>query len=325
MKTLTLFVNVIILSIISLSASANAGTGGGTEWTFNCEKLAEQEPSDNQLTLVYRWHGNRSVLIADVFTVRKDEAEKPVRFLKSKFFKQDFDLSKMKELELRAGGIHSGKLRLQYGESIIASYESFSAATKFNCTRSSATELPPEAFAVGLDNSDSQIIHLSSLTGLSIQEIEYRAKPCAYTKWPGCSTAGFLGKDEKLTERLFEDNDYVHSKGLTHADLSVPLLVMLTLDPAYCTPDPSGWSGKCVYRNRKYEVTLQCTNGFQESIFDDGLRSSCDLTLKDQARPKTLGYAEMLPYYIALYGFYEGNTDYRLSPESVINFFELAP
>ena len=74
---------------------------------------------------------------------------------------------------------------------------------------------PSDIFIIGADNSDAAIRHLTQLNNTTIPGIEDRARPCAYSQWPQCSSAGFLAKNESLIDRLLADNDYVHAKGLT--------------------------------------------------------------------------------------------------------------
>ncbi len=184
-------------------------------------------------------------------------------------------------------------------------------------------------FIVGRDNPDSAISRLESLTGLSIKKIERRARPCAHTSWSRCSTAGFLGKDESFIERLLVDNRFVHSMGYTHREMAKPLFILKEMKKKHCVRINSekGLFARCSYNGWEYDVLLMCTKGVQESIFNDGLRTSCLVNakkLKDGKEVDSLLYdSDLLPNYIRLYGFYEGNTSFRLPPERIIEFFGL--
>ena len=186
-----------------------------------------------------------------------------------------------------------------------------------------------EAFKISQDNSDEAIKKFKTVTGLTIKEVEFRARPCMYTSWEHCSEKGFLGKNETFVKRLLIDNRYVHSKGLTHKKLAEPLIAMRKLDPKYCKEfsSPKGPSAKCTFNGRTFVTEILCTSGVQPSIFNDKLRSSCIVLVYKMSKGKridTLEYdADLIPNYIRLYGFYEGNTPHRISPKRIISFFRL--
>ena len=181
-----------------------------------------------------------------------------------------------------------------------------------------------DIFIVGADNSDEAIRHLSEINSMTIPDIEDRARPCAYSKWLYCSRTGFLSKSESMIDRLLVDNDYVHSKGLTHAKLAQPLVIMRTLPNTHCQMKDPEWplaGGNCIWNGMNYTVEFQPYLGCQESIFNDGLRSYVDVKVINNTTGQALTYSEMLVPYIQQYGFYEGDTPYRLSPESIVQMF----
>ncbi|MBF0208354.1 MAG: hypothetical protein HQK53_15865 [Oligoflexia bacterium] len=154
----------------------------------------------------------------------------------------------------------------------------------------------PAEFIIGNNNSDQTIAELKSLTDLPITEIEQRARPCKFTTWRFCSSEGFLGEKESFIQRLITDNQYVHARGLTHQQLAYPLKIMRDLDPQFCkyltasAPFPTdltninGPRAVCSFKEGQYAVAIECTNGFQMSIFNDNLRSSCIVHLKKLER-----------------------------------------
>ncbi len=181
-----------------------------------------------------------------------------------------------------------------------------------------------DIFIVDADNSDEAIRHLTQISNTSIPDIEDRARPCAYSKWPHCSGAGFLARNESLIDRLLADNDYVHSKGLTHAKLAEPLAVMGALPETLCQRnDPASRlaGGTCLWNGVSFTVEIMAYFGYQESIFNDELRSNIDVRVINTATGQVITYSEMLIPYIYEYGFYEGDTPYRLSPESIVRMF----
>lgn len=189
-----------------------------------------------------------------------------------------------------------------------------------------ATGVTSDIFVVGADNSDEAIQHLTQINNITIAELENRARPCAYSKWPSCSSAGFLSKSESLINRLILDNDFVHAAGLTHADLAQPLTIMRTLPEAYCQMNDPSFplsGGTCLWNGMSFTVEFTPYFGHQESIFDDGLSSSVDVKVTNTATGQVITYAEILAPYIQQYGFYEGDTPYRLPPEMIIQMFRI--
>ncbi|MBF0361652.1 MAG: hypothetical protein HQK49_11610 [Oligoflexia bacterium] len=181
-------------------------------------------------------------------------------------------------------------------------------------------------FLIGADNSNEVIRNLTSLYNDPIAEIERKARPCEYTDWKLCSHGGFLAKDESFIERLIIDNTFVQSKSLSHRKLAEPLIILRNIDPDFCKPTEStlGPSGECIFNGQTYKVQVMCTDGYQYSIFNDGLKSACVVTVQNMKTLKELTYdSDLLPNYIKLYGFYEGETPYRVSPEEIIAFFSL--
>jgi hypothetical protein len=182
-------------------------------------------------------------------------------------------------------------------------------------------------FVIGQVNSDDSIRQLTTLTGLTIAEIEDRARPCHCSKWQDCSVDGFLGENEGFITRLLEDNLFVRQKQLTHQKIAKPLFILATMNKDYChiaqeTGDFK--TGQCLLNKITFSVSINCTNGYQESIFNDHLRSSCIVNAVKMPQRQNLSFDQvLLPNYIDRYGFYEGHTIYRVAPQTIIDFFEL--
>jgi hypothetical protein len=183
-----------------------------------------------------------------------------------------------------------------------------------------------DKFRIGADNSDQSIKNLTELTGLRISQIEDRARPCRYSSWSECSSAGFLGKNESFISRLLVDNQFVHWKKLTHGKLASFLFTIMQMPSPICTRnDPkSVWSGgECVFNGIRSQVSFFLTAGWQKSLFDDKLIGSFSIVVQNLKTNQKEEFADLLPSYIQRYGFYEGDTPYRLSPSAIIKMFEI--
>lgn len=177
------------------------------------------------------------------------------------------------------------------------------------------TESSDMEFRISGVNSDNSIKRLAHLNGVPIETIERNARPGA------ASMAGFLGKSEGLKNVLIQDNKTVNSHGLTHRDLANPLFFIMNVHarlqkivvPIF------------IYKGRHYSSRATSWMGSQESIFDDGLSSSVDFEVKDLQTGKELAFSGLVPHAIVRYGFYEGQTPYRLDPQKIMEVFSLSP
>ena len=179
----------------------------------------------------------------------------------------------------------------------------------------------PLTFKICEQNSSSVINSLKNIAGDSIATIESKARPCAYTHWHDCSEGGFIDSKESFLKVLLNDAQTVSSRGFTHHQLAAPLIQMRELTEN-CQGGKS--SGQCRLGNQVFDVNVAMTLGYQESVFSDGLRSNSVVNVKNHDTGETIEYdGDLLPNYIDMYGFYEGHTPYRLSPEKIISFFKL--
>ncbi len=182
------------------------------------------------------------------------------------------------------------------------------------------TKDPKTGFVVGGKNATALLRQLTEINGRTIADLEKDMRPGA------SSTAGFLGKDEKLLDVLAADNEYVVEKlGLTHQELARHLHAM---GAAYWAVSKKGGplvkgGHEFLYHGRKYRVVLIATAGFQPSPFNDGTKSGVNARVENLNTGKKLGYGMLVPFMIERYGFYEGKgTSYRVEPKDVVELFD---
>jgi len=140
---------------------------------------------------------------------------------------------------------------------------------------------------------------------------------------PGAdSTAGFLGKQEKLLDVLAADNKYVVDEmGLTHQHLARHLHAMAAVWAWQLKNDRL--EAEFLYHGQKFKVKVVGSRGFQDSPFGDGTKSGSDATVYNLTNGKKLEFGLLVPYMIERYGFYEGlETSYRVDPRKVVDVFD---
>jgi hypothetical protein len=171
-------------------------------------------------------------------------------------------------------------------------------------------------FIVGGKNGTELIKGLTEINGKTITALEKVMRPGA------ASTAGFLGKGEKLLEVMAADNKYVVDElGSTHQDLAKHLHAMGGV--WLWQLKNKQLEAEFLYHGRKFKVRGVATLGWQDSPFDDGTKSGSDVTVHNLSNGKQLEYALLVPYMIERYGFYEGKgTSYRVDPRKVVEVFD---
>jgi hypothetical protein len=176
---------------------------------------------------------------------------------------------------------------------------------------------PKTGFMVGGKNDTAAIRKLTSINGKSIAELEKAMRPKAL------STAGFLGKDERLLDVMAMDNKtVVDEMGLTHREIARHLLAV---EAALRSADGAGKKepGPFLYHGRKFKARLIMWRGYQHSPFEDGTKTNSDIVLENVATGKKLGYSCLVPLMIGRYGFYEGKgTSFRVDPAKVVEVFD---
>jgi len=168
---------------------------------------------------------------------------------------------------------------------------------------------PKTGFVIGGKNRTAVLAKLGEIVGVNIADLEDSMRPGVL------STAGFLGKDEKLLDVLVADNRLVVDElGLTHQQLARPLRVL----GAVARTEP-GKSKVVTYGGRRFRIQATLYRASVRSPFEDGTGTNCVVTIHNLANDKKLTYSLLVPEMVERYGFYEGKgTRYRLEPRSII-------
>src|SRR5208282_2000784 len=117
----------------------------------------------------------------------------------------------------------------------------------------------------------------------------------------GLSTAGFLGKDERLLDVLAADNRYVvDDLGLTHQQIARHLLVL----GAIAGKASGAGTKEIAYHGRRFKVKATHHRNFITSPFKDGTRTNGVIQVDNLASGKTVTYSLLVPLMIERYGFY---------------------
>jgi hypothetical protein len=176
-------------------------------------------------------------------------------------------------------------------------------------------------FVVGGKNDTTLILGLTEINSRTIAELEKDMRPGVESDVG--STAGFLGRDEKLLDVLAADNKFVvDERGLTHQELAKHLHSIGTIG-RWQWRDHNKEVYKFVYHGRRFKVTTVVTKGLQPSPFRDGTESGTDVTVENLDTGKKLRYGLLVPYLIERYGFYEGKgTSYRVEPSKLLEVFD---
>jgi hypothetical protein len=181
-----------------------------------------------------------------------------------------------------------------------------------------AREDPKTGFVVGGKNATVLIARLTEIAGQPVGELEQSMRPGRL------SSAGFLGKKERLLAVLAADNRYVVDElGLAHQQLARPLLVLGAVAARDAVREPK----EVTYQGRRFRIRAKRFNATVTSPFEDGTETNCEATVENVDTGKKLTYSLLVPQMIERYGFYEGQgTRFRLDPRRVVEVFDfLAP
>ncbi len=185
-------------------------------------------------------------------------------------------------------------------------------------------------------HSETELKQTCMITGRSTAEITMMGRPGR------SSQAGFMGHDEDIISVLINDNRLVKKLGMTHPQMAKPLLYVWKLIKQHKNLDHFMYNGKKIY------LKSQSGHGWQDSIFNDGVRGMYHIEVRRDLEPeeksfldkkfpnlkpqqkvnlvKRLSYihtGEMVANYIMRYGFYEGQTSYRADPVAITFIFGL--
>jgi hypothetical protein len=195
-------------------------------------------------------------------------------------------------------------------------------------------------------HAERELNRLKTITGRPVSEITELGRPMR------ASAGGFMAEDEDVVSVLKGDNALVARMRLTHPKLARPLFHVwnLILKEIELGRFGRSWNGfeHVLYQRRKVQLSGRGTKCFQESIFNDEIRGTCDLQIRRElaadektflaARYTSLGpektdelvqklcrlrVGEMQAYYIMRYGFYEGHTLWRADPIAIAFIFGL--
>ncbi|MFC2121198.1 HEAT repeat domain-containing protein, partial [Bacteroidota bacterium] len=202
----------------------------------------------------------------------------------------------------------------------------------------------PTLFATGL-HSDIELDFTKSITGRSISEITYLARPDM------SSGIGFIAKDEDIISVLKGDNHLIQNLGLTQPDIIRPFFhvwnsIIEGIRNEQLTNARSMREG--IFYNKNFIQITAGGRGFQESILNDEIKGALHLEMWRELDNKEKKYiyekyphlsdeemkdminklshihtGEMVCYYARWYGFYEGHTGYRADPIAIAFIFGL--
>lgn len=172
--------------------------------------------------------------------------------------------------------------------------------------------LEHNGFLKGGVNKSSLIEGLREINCVPVQVLEDVMRP-EDSGTGGISDAGFLANGESLLERLKTDNDFVLSMGLTHQEIAQPLKYAVAV---------SDYASVYSHRGQNFCVGRIGWAGYQESPFNDGTYTGSDYFVLNMDNGREIQFSGLLADMIERYGFYEGNTHYRLEPADVIEVFD---
>ncbi len=121
------------------------------------------------------------------------------------------------------------------------------------------------------------------------------------------SITGFLADGEILEDVISEDSNYLETFGITHDQLADALEYN-----SYVT-------------NKEFTRTSTFYMGTQECPFGCDVSTGEDIDITRVSDGKHLKCSGLMPHLIRDHHFFEGNVPYRVSPISIINFFNMTP
>jgi hypothetical protein len=203
--------------------------------------------------------------------------------------------------------------------------------------------------ATGLHDND-KLDRITTITGRSLEELNRLGRP------NGLSSSGFFAADEDIISVLKGDNALVRKLGLTHSQMARPLFhvwnaILLELQHgSRQSTFPRFWRAfsPIEYNGGKVVVKAEGTKGFQQSLFNDEIKGTANITISRELTPGETKFlkdkyahlstqqkdeliksltrmrtGEMQPYYVMRYGFYEGHTPWRVDPIAIALIFGL--
>ncbi len=178
---------------------------------------------------------------------------------------------------------------------------------------------------VGGVNSNETIRALTSINGYRVGDLEKAMYPStdAPADSPHKSISGFLGEGESLIARLVADNTTVSSFGLTHQQVAATMSWFISMGDIYGGMRTRGTEGDVIaFNGRRFNV-VRDNWGLQPSPFHDGTESRGDYEVINLETGDRIKVATLVRDMVERYGFYEGETRYRVDPADWIRFIGL--
>ncbi|NIM17666.1 MAG: hypothetical protein GTO45_37350 [Candidatus Aminicenantes bacterium] len=134
-------------------------------------------------------------------------------------------------------------------------------------------------------HSETELKQTRMITGRSTAEITMMGRPGR------SSGAGFMGENEDIISVLINDNRLVKKLGLTHPQMAKPLLYVWKLIKQHEEMNrEKGQQPKnldhFMYNGKKIYLKSQSGHGWQDSIFNDGIRGMYHIEVRRELEPE---------------------------------------
>ncbi|MGL4729341.1 MAG: hypothetical protein ACRCWO_11350, partial [Bosea sp. (in: a-proteobacteria)] len=191
--------------------------------------------------------------------------------------------------------------------------------------RAGAPQMDAGGLLLGGVNSTETIRAVETINGYPVSDLEQAMYPStdAPADSPHKSISGFLGEGESLIERLAHDNDLVASYGLTHQQVAATMSYFIAMGDIYGGMRTRRTDGDTIMFNGRLFTVIRDNWGFQPSPFRDGTESRGDYEVVSLETGESIRVATLVRDMAERYGFYEGDTQYRVDPEIWIKFLGL--
>jgi len=197
-------------------------------------------------------------------------------------------------------------------------------------------------------HSEMNLCNTKIITGRSVSQITIDGRPWA------SSGVGFMAEDETIMSVIYRDNQTVEKLNLTHPDIARPLFHLWNISREFEKFSTDAVTGEqfelvaLIYNGNRVLIKITGSRGWQESIFNDEILGSGHIDIWRELNTGELDFlkrnyahlshdqfgklvemishihtGEMVFFYINRYGFYEGHTEYRVDPVSVVLIFGL--
>jgi hypothetical protein len=157
------------------------------------------------------------------------------------------------------------------------------------------------------------------LTGMRIADLESRMRAGR------CSLAGFLGRNERLLDVLSKDEttiiNWIRSDKPENLNKAYGVLANLLRKIKSV-----GTNQTLLVNGQRFYVKKSIYLGAQECPYGDKAAANGDSIVVNAETGQVLQFSDLMPHLIEKHNFFEGEgTPYRVSPQSIIDFFNLKP